>query len=87
MFFTGTNGTGSLSGTVNSSNPGGSGFSSGTNYSDDVAPDIIGKVAWDPGYGHYEAYGLMRFLHDRVSVRRQWDQPHHLSPAAAAWRP
>ncbi len=68
VFFTGPNGTGSLNGTVNSSNPGGSGFSSGTNYSDDIAPDIIGKVAWDPGYGHYEAYGLLRFLHDRVSV-------------------
>jgi len=68
VFSVGPNGTGSLSGTPNYSNPGGSGFSSGTNYSDDIAPDIIAKVAFDPGFGHYEAYGLMRFLHDRVSV-------------------
>jgi Tfp pilus assembly protein PilN len=55
-------------GTVNTVNPGGSGFSSGTNYSDEVAPDGIVKIAADPGWGHYEAYGLARFEHDRVSV-------------------
>ena len=68
VYSVGPNGTGSLSGTVNTTNPGGSGFSSGTNYSADIAPDVIAKVAWDPGYGHYEAVGLLRFLRDRVSV-------------------
>ena len=68
VYGVGPNGTGSLSGTVNTTNPGGSGFSSGTNYSSDIAPDVVAKLAWDPGYGHYEAYGLLRFLHDRVSV-------------------
>ncbi|WP_220792603.1 hypothetical protein [Gluconacetobacter diazotrophicus] len=38
-----------------------------TTYSDDVAPDIILKGAADPKFGHFEALGMMRFLHDRVS--------------------
>lgn len=48
-------------------NSGGNVFNSATNYSTDVAPDIIGKVGWDPGWGHYEIYGLLRFPHSRVS--------------------
>jgi len=36
-------------------------------YSDTIAPDIIAKVAADPGFGHYEIYGLLRFLGGRVS--------------------
>lgn len=36
-------------------------------YSDNFAPDIIAKVAADPGWGHYEMYGLLRFLGGRVS--------------------
>jgi hypothetical protein len=51
---------------ANVNNPGASGYSSTVNYSSDVAPDIVGKVAWDPGYGHYEVYGVARFMHDRV---------------------
>ncbi len=35
-------------------------------YSDTIAPDIIAKVAYDPGWGHYEAYGMLRFLGGRV---------------------
>jgi hypothetical protein len=35
-------------------------------YSDTIAPDIIAKVAYDPGFGHYEAYGMVRFLGGRV---------------------
>ncbi|WP_148301013.1 hypothetical protein [Asaia platycodi] len=38
-----------------------------TNYSTDIAPDIIGKLAADPGWGHYELTGLLRFAHSRVS--------------------
>lgn len=67
LVYTGPNGAGTLGGTANFQNPGGAGFFSGTNYSTDIAPDIIAKAAWDPGFGHYEIYGLMRFLHDRVS--------------------
>jgi hypothetical protein len=36
-------------------------------YSDNIAPDIIAKIAADPGWGHYELYGLLRFLGGRVS--------------------
>ncbi|MDB6157131.1 MAG: uncharacterized protein JWO04_837 [Gammaproteobacteria bacterium] len=47
-------------------NPGGPGLNSEANYSTDIAPDVILKLALDPGYGHYELYSLTRFLHDRA---------------------
>jgi hypothetical protein len=47
------------------SNPGGSLLNSTASYSLDFAPDIIAKVAVDPGYGHYEVYGLARGFRDR----------------------
>ncbi len=37
-----------------------------TTYSDDIAPDVIYKIAVDPGFGHYELYGMTRFFHDRA---------------------
>ncbi len=64
----GPNGAGTVGGTANYNNPGGSGLNSGNNYSDDIAPDLVVKAAWDPGYGHYEAYGVGRIMHDRVSA-------------------
>lgn len=48
-------------------NAGGQVYNSTTTYSTDVAPDVILKGTADPGFGHFEAYGLLRFLHDRVS--------------------
>ncbi|MEJ0048515.1 MAG: hypothetical protein WDN04_22190 [Rhodospirillales bacterium] len=67
-FFTGPNGLAPSSvRTVNVNNPGGAGFASTNNYSSDVAPDIVLKAAADPGFGHFEVYGVARFLHDRVS--------------------
>ncbi|MBS0581046.1 MAG: hypothetical protein JSR36_17450 [Proteobacteria bacterium] len=48
-------------------NPGGSLYYSGQNYSLDPAPDIIGKVAIDPGFGHYEVYGMVRWFRDQVA--------------------
>jgi hypothetical protein len=41
-------------------NPGSSLLNSGANYSIDFAPDFVGKVAMDPGFGHFELYGLAR---------------------------
>jgi len=38
-----------------------------TNYTTDVAPDVVGKLAFDPGWGHYEMTGVVRFEHDRLS--------------------
>ncbi len=67
-YSVGSNGTGVLGGTANYQNPGISTLTPGQNYSTDVAPDIIVKAAADPGFGHYELYGLARFPSDRVSV-------------------
>ena len=49
--------------------PGGMLFAPTTNYSLDVAPDVIAKVAWDPSYGHYELYGMGRAFRDRAAQR------------------
>ena len=46
-------------------NAGGSLFNSTANYSIDFAPDFVAKVAFDPGWGHYEVYGLGRGFRDR----------------------
>jgi hypothetical protein len=68
-FFTGPNGTGLPTvDTVTTTIPGGSGFASTNNYSVDVAPDMIVKAATDTSFGHFEAFGLLRLLRDRVSV-------------------
>jgi hypothetical protein len=47
------------------SNGGGSGFASTNNFSTDLAPDVIAKVAVEPGFGHYELKGMLRFFRDR----------------------
>lgn len=39
-----------------------------TTYSTDVAPDVIAKVGVNPGFGHYEVYGLARWMHDQTDV-------------------
>ena len=36
------------------------------NFAPDVAPDIIGKAAFDPGWGHYEVFGIARFFNDNT---------------------
>jgi len=70
LTYVGPNGAGTLGGgTANYQNPGSGILASTVNYSTDIAPDIIAKVAYDPGFGHFEAFGIARFLHDRVSVR------------------
>ncbi|HTV07271.1 MAG TPA: hypothetical protein VME86_18010, partial [Acidobacteriaceae bacterium] len=38
-----------------------------SNYSFNVAPDMIAKIAWEPtGWGHWEVFGISRFFRDRV---------------------
>jgi hypothetical protein len=57
---------GVVNGTVVSfSNPGGS-FLSTQTITTDQAPDIIEKAAFDPGWGHYELFGLQRFFTDNT---------------------
>ncbi|HEX4065644.1 MAG TPA: hypothetical protein VHZ09_06430 [Acidobacteriaceae bacterium] len=46
--------------------PGTSVLTSTVNYSFDKAPDLVGKVAFEPGFGHYEIKGLVRFFRERV---------------------
>jgi hypothetical protein len=52
-------------------NAGASASASGTaanlaNYSFNPAPDIIAKVAFEPGFGHYEIFGVYSRFRDRV---------------------
>jgi hypothetical protein len=51
---------------VNFSNVGTGGFLNGVNVTTDQAPDIIVKAAWDPGWGHYELFGIQRFFTDNT---------------------
>jgi hypothetical protein len=61
---------GSLNGLiVNWANAGNSFLGSGSfvnNFNTETAPDIIGKLAVDPGFGHFELYGMVRFFTDNV---------------------
>src|SRR6516164_4801317 len=52
---------------VNFVNTGGGGdFLQNVNVTTDQAPDIIKKASFDPGWGHYEIYGLQRFFSDNT---------------------
>lgn len=44
---------------------GGGLYNSTANYSNNVAPDVIVKAAFDPKIGHYEIGGIARFFRDR----------------------
>ena len=80
VFYAGPNGLApSGVGTLNVANAGGSLLNSLASYSDDVAPDTIVKVAADPGWGHYEIYGLLKWINSRVS--RVGDGNNHTVPA------
>jgi hypothetical protein len=58
---TSPNATSPSSQIVVNSTPGANGVST------DVAPDVLAKVAFEPGWGHYEIKGLVRFFRDRVN--------------------
>ncbi len=45
---------------------GGGLYNSTANYSFNLAPDMIAKVAFEPGLGHYEVFGIARFFRDRI---------------------
>jgi len=45
----------------------GGGLYNGTaNYSYNASPDFIGKVAFQPGFGHYEVFGIIRDFRNRI---------------------
>jgi hypothetical protein len=56
---------------VNFSNTGTGGFLNGVNVTTDQAPDIIVKAALDPGWGHYEVFGIQRFFTDSTFCASQ----------------
>ncbi|MBT9331579.1 hypothetical protein [Paracidobacterium acidisoli] len=41
-------------------------YNPSANYSFNYAPDLIAKVAYEPGFGHFEVFGIGRFFRDRV---------------------
>ena len=55
---------------MNWANPGNSFLGSGSfvnNFNTETAPDVIGKIAVDPGpWGHFEGLGMVRFFTDSV---------------------
>lgn len=56
-------------GGVNVNNTGDAGGleNNSTTYTNDLIPDIIAKLAVDPGWGHYEVKGVARIFTDNVS--------------------
>ncbi len=36
------------------------------NYAFNAAPDLIAKAVFEPGFGHYEIFGILNQVHDRV---------------------
>ncbi len=36
------------------------------NYSFNLAPDFVEKIVFEPGWGHWEAFGMQRFFRDRI---------------------
>jgi len=48
-------------------NPGGTGLNPTANYSTDVGPDLVAKLTVDPGWGHFELYGLGRVFRSRAN--------------------
>jgi hypothetical protein len=70
--FASTNGAVTGTGTVvngllvNFTNTGLAPFLTGAPITTDTAPDVIEKIALDPGWGHYEVFGVQRFFTDNV---------------------
>ncbi len=48
-------------------NPGGNHLNPLAQYSTDIAPDMVAKIAVEPGWGHYELYGIGRLFRSRAA--------------------
>jgi hypothetical protein len=62
---------------INNTCTGASHLNGTTTCSNDIAPDIIEKFALDPGFGHYEVFGLQRWFTDQVAITtipNSWSQ-------------
>ncbi|MGH9617276.1 MAG: hypothetical protein ACRD28_11090 [Acidobacteriaceae bacterium] len=51
---------------IGSAGSGGGLYNSTANYSYNLAPDMIAKLAVEPGWGHWELFGISRFFRDRI---------------------
>ena len=51
---------------LGSAGTGGGLYNSTANYSWNLAPDFVAKLAFEPGWGHYEIFGIARFFRDRI---------------------
>jgi hypothetical protein len=49
------------------SNPGGNHLNPLAQYSTDIAPDMVAKMVIEPGWGHYELYGIGRLFRSRAA--------------------
>jgi hypothetical protein len=51
---------------ANWTNPGGSFLGGLNNFTTDAIPDIIEKLAFDPGWAHFEVFGVQRFFSNNI---------------------
>ncbi len=51
---------------IGSAGTGGGLYNPTANYSFNLAPDFVAKAVFEPGWGHYEVFGIARFFRDRV---------------------
>ena len=68
---------------------GGGLYNGTTNYSYNASPDFIGKIVFEPGFGHYEVFGLVRDFRDRIypgeTLRNlAWREHSTTTPSEAA---
>jgi len=49
-----------------STGTGGGLYNATANYSFNYAPDMVAKAAFEPGWGHWEIFGIGRFFRDRI---------------------
>jgi len=59
-------------------------FNTGGTYAANPSPDLIAKVAFDPGFGHYEVFGLIDRFTDRVFPCAEFASTSTLCTAAGA---
>jgi hypothetical protein len=51
---------------LGSQGAGGGLYNATTNYSFNATPDFIGKIVVEPGFGHYEVFGILSDYRDRI---------------------
>jgi hypothetical protein len=51
---------------IGSAGVGGGLYNATANYSYNYTPDFVGKIAFEPGWGHWEIFGIERNFRDRV---------------------